>query len=186
MDFLYIIFIAFALGIDAFSVALGAGAFLEKTTSRQKFRLSFHFGFFQFIMPIIGWLVGSYIETYVSEWDHWIVLIILSVIGVKMICDSIKKDSSGISKDVTKGAVLIVLSIATSIDALAIGFGIALIQGDILMPAIIIGIVAAIMTLVGILIGEKISARIGKKAGIIGGVILILIGLKVVIEHLNQ
>lgn len=183
MDIFYVLIIAFSLGIDAFSVALGAGAFLVKTNQRQRFRLSFHFGLFQFMMPLIGWYAGSSVASLISSIDHWVVLILLSVVGGKMIHDACSDGDDDVNTDITKGYKLVALSVATSIDALAVGFSIALIKGDIFIPAIIIGIVAAIMTLIGMLIGEKASVRHGKKAQIFGGIVLILIGLKIVIEH---
>ena len=185
MDLLYVLFIAFSLGIDAFSVALGAGAYLVKTDKRQRFRLSFHFGLFQFIMPLIGWFAGSQISNLINHWDHWVVLILLSMVGGKMIYDACQAtDDESVTVDITKGYKLIALSIATSIDALAVGFSMALINTDIIIPSVIIGIVAAIMTLVGMLIGEKASYRYGKKAEIFGGIVLILIGIKVLFEHI--
>jgi manganese efflux pump family protein len=183
MDIINTLLISFALGIDAFSVALGTGAFLVKTTKRQKFRLSFHFGLFQFLMPIIGWFLGSSVYNYVKDYDHWVVLILLSVIGLKMIYDSFKVDTEKIKTDVTKGFSLLILSIATSIDALAVGFSYALIKQSIFLPSIIIGVIAAAMTLTGIYIGEKFSAKFERTAAFVGGLVLIAIGVRVVIEH---
>ncbi len=179
MEIILTLVIAFALGIDAFSVAVGAGAFLGKANARQKFRLSFHFGLFQFMMPIIGWLVGSQIASYISGIDHWVVFLLLSAVGGKMIHEVLKhKDEEKPDSDLTKGITMVVLSIATSIDALAVGFSIAMMKDPIIIPSIIIGIVAAAMTLFGIYIGEKAANRFGAKAELIGGIVLILIGLK--------
>ncbi len=185
MDLLYVLIIAFSLGIDAFSVALGAGAYLEKTNRRQKFRLSFHFGLFQFIMPLIGWFAGSQVAQLIAKWDHWVVLILLSIVGGKMIYDAVAPEGNSVATDITKGYKLIALSIATSIDALAVGFSMALIKQEIFIPALIIGLVAAIMTLIGMFIGERASVRYGKKAQIFGGIVLIIIGLKILYEHYN-
>ncbi len=186
MDYINTLAIAFVLGIDAFSVAVAAGAWLEKTTPRQRFRLSFHFGFFQFMMPVLGWLAGASIEKYIAAVDHWAVFAILAAIGSKMIKDSRAGDENGINEDITRGIKLVVLSVATSLDALAVGFGIGLMRQKIIIPSIIIGIVAAAMTLTGMLIGERASSVLGKKAAFWGGIVLIGIGIRVVIEHLCQ
>lgn len=183
MDLINIIFIALALGMDAFSVAVAAGAYFQKATSRQKFRLSFHFGLFQFIMPIIGWFAGVGVEKYICDFDHWIVLIVLGIIGIKMIYDGLKNDDEAVKTDISKSLTLIILSLATSIDAMAVGFSMALIKQSIWIPSIIIGIVCAAMTLAGIYLGEKASNKLGQKAFIIGGIILILIGVRIVCEH---
>ena len=185
MNYITITFIAFALAIDAFSVAIGCAAFLGKFSIRQKFRLSFHFGLFQFAMPILGWYAGSKIVKYIEQYDHWIALIILSVIGLKMIYDSNITESKKCIKDYTKGISLISLSIATSIDALAVGFSVGVIQEDIIMPAIVIGIVACAMTLLGIKLGTVLSSRFGHRVSIFGGIILIIIGINIVLDHLN-
>lgn len=186
-DFWVIFLIALALAIDAFAVAMTAGAHFKKTTNRQKFRLSFHFGLFQFFMPIIGWFAGSSIVEYISIFDHWIAMLILSVIGIKMIKDGLSNDSIETYKnDITKGLALVSLSIATSIDALAVGFSIGIVEQAIFYPSIIIGVVAAMMTLIGIQLGEKLSLKFGNKVAIIGGIILILIGIKIVIEHITD
>lgn len=184
MTIVEILFIAIALGLDAFAVSVAAGAYFKKASINQKFRLAFHFGLFQFAMPIIGWLSGAIIEKYISSFDHWIVFAILSLIGGKMIKDGLSGNDEILNKDISKGIALIALSLATSIDALAIGFSIALIKEDIFLISIIIGITAAIMTLIGIRIGEKASAHFNGKALILGGVILCIIGLKVLLDHM--
>lgn len=185
MNIWYAVLIALALAIDAFAVAVGAGSYFGNTTPRQKFRLSFHFGLFQFLMPIIGWAAGSEIVNVISDYDHWIACIILSVIGAKMIKEAISGDDNKIENDITRGMSLISLSIATSIDALAVGFSIGIIGGTIILPSIIIGVVAAGMTLIGIKFGEKLSAKFGARITIVGGIVLILIGMNIVMEHLE-
>lgn len=185
MSIIEIILIAFALALDAFSVALAAGAYLLKTDKRQRFRLSFHFGLFQFFMPIIGWIGAENVVTIIQDYDHWIAFAILIVVGGKMLKDAFSSDDNVINTDITKGIKLISLSVATSIDALAVGFSIGLLGDTILFPAIVIGIVAAGMTLIGIIIGEKLSSKYGKKSSLIGGTALVLIGIKIVLEHLE-
>lgn len=184
LDLYFIILIALALGMDAFAVSLAAGAYFGKTTSRQKFRLSFHFGLFQFFMPIVGWLLGSEIVDFVSSFDHWIAFLILAIIGGKMIYDALKSDDYKVKTDISKGYTLIILSFATSIDALAVGFSFGIINSDIILPSIVIGIVASLMSLLGIKLGEKMSIKFGDSISIAGGIILIFIGLNILREHL--
>lgn len=185
MSLYYIFFIALALAIDAFAVSFSAGTFFVKATRRQKFRLSFHFGLFQFFMPIIGWFAGKEIVKYIAEYDHWVALLILTIIGIKMIVDSLKSEDDSINRDISKGWTLISLSLATSIDALAVGFSLGLIKSEIVLPSIIIGVVAAIMSLIGIKTGEKMSSIFGNKIAVFGGIVLILIGVDIVLQHLN-
>jgi len=180
-----VICIALALAMDAFAVSIACAAYLGQLTGRQKFRLSFHFGFFQFLMPLIGWFAGKHIVHYVEFYDRWIAFGILAIIGIKMITDANHPEVQRINKDVTRGFSLVVLSVATSIDALAVGFSLGIIKSQIFIPAVIIGIVASGMSLIGISIGSFLSSKFGNKVSIFGGVILILIGIHILLEHLN-
>lgn len=184
MDWISIVLLAFALGIDAFAVSFGAGAFFGLPNKRQIFRLSFHFGLFQFFMPIIGWIAGKTIVNIISDYDHWLAFIILTLIGSKMIWDTLNSKDNVIDKDISKGLSLVALSFATSIDALAVGFSMGLLNSKIFIPSIIIGIVASIMSIIGIKLGGVLSFKLGNKIAIIGGIVLILIGTNIVIEHI--
>jgi putative Mn2+ efflux pump MntP len=187
MDSLTILGIAASLAMDAFSVCIAAGVNIKEITGRHYFRLSFHFGLFQFLMPIIGYYCGASVEKTVGRYDHWIVLIILSVIGMKMIYESFSKKTGHANdndKDPSRGTTLVLLSIATSIDAAAVGFSLATLKTPIFMPALIIGLTCMAFSLIGIGIGKRIGSMIGKWAERIGGLILIIIGIKVVLEHL--
>ncbi len=185
MDFLTVVMIAFALAVDAFAVALSAGAALGRADRRQTFRLSFHFGLFQFMMPILGWLAGIQVEHIIAAYDHWVAFTLLAILGGKMVISGIRGDADRVTADVTRGWTLIGLSVATSIDALAIGFSVAVMQVDILWPSIVIGIVAGAMTFLGIRLGEKVGAAVGPRMELVGGLVLIGIGSKIVIEHLG-
>lgn len=185
MDPLTLLFIAFALGIDAFAVSLSTGAYLVRADRRQTFRMSFHFGLFQALMPILGWAAGTAFVELIRQVDHWIAFALLAVIGGRMIINSLKPDAVRIVKDVTRGWSLISLSIATSIDALAVGLSLSLIEVGIFFPALVIGLVAGIMSLIGIRLGERISHLAGTHMEFIGGVILILIGIRIVVEHIG-
>jgi len=185
MNYYFVILIAFALAMDAFAVSMAGSAYMGKASRRQKFRLSFHFGLFQFLMPIIGWFFGTSIVDINKSFDHWLAFIILLSVGLKIIYDSFKPETERIIKDISKGYSLVTLSVATSIDALAVGFSFGIMGTDIILPSIIIGVVASSMSLIGIKLGEELSHRFGEKAAIAGGVILIFIGLNILREHLE-
>lgn len=185
MDLISIFFLAIALGMDAFAVAISAGIILKKVTFRQFFRLSFHFGLFQFLMPVIGWLAGLSVQKFIQHYDHWIAFVLLAFIGGKMIYESFQKEEEENKNDPTKGASLVILSIATSIDALAVGFSLALLRISIWFPGIVIGIVAMVMTLLGMFIGKGAGLLFGKRVSVMGGIILLVIGIKILIEHMK-
>jgi putative Mn2+ efflux pump MntP len=136
-------------------------------------------------MPILGWFLGSRISVYIESVDHWIAFGLLSFVGIRMIHESLKKNPNGEEFDPSKGSNLILLSIATSIDAFAIGLSLAVLNVSILYPSIIIGIVTGILSVIGIQLGNKLGIKFGKRMEVIGGVILILIGIKILIEHLS-
>jgi len=182
MEWLTIIGMAIGLGMDAFTVAIVVGMTLGQITARQLFRLSWHFGLFQFFMPILGWLAGQQIVAWIAPFDHWLAFILLSWIGLKMVLSSENKMPA--DKDPTKGLTLVVLSIATSIDALAVGLSLGTMGMIIMKPALVIGVVAWAMTLVGMAFGRKLGMAFGRRMEILGGLILIGIGLKILVEHL--
>jgi len=186
VEFIKIIAIAVALAMDAFAVSIATGVNLKNVNSRQMFRLSWHFGLFQAFMPIIGWSAGLTIRSYIEHYDHWISFGLLAFVGVHMIKEAVQDGKSEKPfQDYTKGMSLVMLSVATSIDALAVGFGLSLLKISIWMPALIIGIVAGTFTLIGMRIGERIVAakRLSLYAETIGGVVLISIGLNILYDH---
>ncbi len=182
MSIFVVIMIAIGLSMDAFTVAVTAGIILPKITTRHYFRLSFHFGLFQALMPMFGWLAGQTIVDYVELWDHWIAFGLLFFIGSKMIYEAQHSIEDRQISDPTRGLRLVSLSLATSIDALAVGLSLAMVNVEIVYPAIIIGFITMILTFVGMKLGEKIGPYTGQWAGKIGGIVLIGIGLKIIIE----
>jgi manganese efflux pump family protein len=178
-----IIIIAFGLALDAFAVSIGAGAVGRIGNHRGAFRLAFHFGLFQFLMPVIGWYIGFKIEPFVKSVDEWIAFALLTYIGVKMILDSFKPVGE-LRKDPSKGRHMVLLSVATSIDALVVGFSLAILMISVWYPAFIIGLITAILSITGIYLGKVIGSRLGKKMEIIGGLVIIGIGIKILIIHL--
>ena len=184
MEWFTILGIAVGLGMDAFAVSLVAGCRRSHISFRPLFRLSFHFGLFQFLMPVIGWYLGSHIEDYIKEYDHWIAFGLLFIIGAKMIKEALSSESDELSQsDLTRGWTLVMLSIATSIDALAVGLSMAFLGVDVWTPGIVIGLVAAAMTAIGMFFGRQLGTKFGRRMGLVGGLVLIGIGIKIVIEH---
>jgi manganese efflux pump family protein len=184
---LTLIGIAIGLAMDAFAVSLGIGLKLCVVDRRQTFRLSFHFGLFQALMPVLGWLVGLTFASLIEAFDHWIAFGLLGAIGGKMLYEAFRAEEgvTGVVNDPTRGLSLIVLSVATSIDALAVGLSLALLRVDIWYPALVIGLVAAALTFVGLRLGCRFGSLLGRRMEAVGGVILILIGFRILFEHLS-
>lgn len=186
MNLFLVVPIALALAMDAFAVSVGLSVLPEGLNNSQRLRLAAFFGFFQFLMPLVGWLAGQGFLNYIRDVDHWVAFGLLFLIGGKMVIESFRGGGSTkkISSDPTKGMTLVLLSIATSIDAFAVGLSFAAIQMRILYPAIIIGLIAFAMSFVGTKIGPAIGRMAGRKAELLGGLILIFIGIKILTEHL--
>ncbi len=184
MGTLTILIIAIGLAMDAFTVSIAAGVKLGRVTGLQTFRLAFCFGFFQFIMPVLGWYAGYSVEDFIGAFDHLVAMALLGFIGGKMIIESFEKNTGRKFRgDPTKGLTLIGLSIATSIDAFAVGLSLGVLNEGIWRPGIIIGLVAAAFTVLGLELGCKIGMILKRKMEFVGGVILIGIGVKIVLDH---
>ncbi|MDI9594478.1 MAG: manganese efflux pump MntP family protein [Atribacterota bacterium] len=178
-----ILVIAFGLGLDAFSLAVAFGMCQKVCTLNTRFRLSLSFGLFQFFMPLAGFYAGLKVARFTESIDHWIVFAILSFVGGKMIYEALSKDDNETMVDISRGIPLLIASVATSIDALAVGFSFALLKDGILFPAIIIGIVASIMTFVGVTFGYRVGRKYISKPEVVGGIAIVLIGFKALLEH---
>jgi len=185
MDIIIIIIIAFGLAMDAFAVSITSGLTIKHLRINNALKIAMFFGSFQAIMPLIGWSAGLGFRDFISGVDHWVTFGLLSIVGCKMIYESSKMGSNEKKIDPLNVYVLFVLSIATSIDALAVGLSLSFLNVPIAFPAIIIGVVAFLLSLVGVYIGNRIGHFFERKIEIIGGVILIGIGIKILIEHLN-
>jgi putative Mn2+ efflux pump MntP len=186
MDLLTIILIALALAVDAFAVALAAGVSLCQVNSRQTFRLAFHFGLFQAMMNIIGWGAGLTVRTLLSNIDHWLAFGLLALVAAKMMKDSVAgREEEAEKVDPTKGYTLVMLSVATSIDSLAVGLSFSVLNVSIWMPASIIGLVATLLTVIGLKLGCLLgsASRIGSRAEIAGGLVLLGIGFNILHQH---
>jgi putative Mn2+ efflux pump MntP len=170
--------------MDAFAVAAVVSAGLDRPTYRHTFRLAWHFGFFQAAMPVIGWLAGSLLSSVIATLAHWIASGLLTVIGARMVWESRKPRESEGSYDPTRGWSLVGLSIATSIDALAAGMSLGLIGLSIWIPAAVIGTVTMALTYVGVRIGRAAGNVVGPWAVRVGGMVLIAIGVRILIQHI--
>ncbi len=185
MSWYGIIALAFGLSMDAFAVATAASISLHPAKARQVFRLSFHFGLFQFLMPVLGWSVGRTLAALISQYDHWIALVLLSFIGGKMIAEAFSEHKAGTRSDPTKGLTMVMLSIATSIDALAVGLSLAFLNVSIWIPSLVIGLTTASVTTAAMCLGGRFGAALGRKAEVVGGIVLIGIGVQILISHLR-
>lgn len=176
--------IAIALAMDAFAVAIATGVALKSVSPRQTFRLAWHFGLFQALMPIVGWYLGGTVRSYIEAYDHWIAFGLLGYIGYKMIKEAFDEEDTS-QGDPTKGMTLVMLSIATSIDALAVGLSLSMLGISVWWPSLIIGIVALAFTALGLHIGKTAAQAksLSKYAELLGGTVLICIGLKILVEH---
>ncbi len=184
MESVAVLGMAVGLAMDAFAVAMATSISLRTVTRRQVFRFAFHFGLFQAVMPMIGWLAGRAINPYIQSWDHWLAFVLLAFVGGKAICEASRgSDDESIAQDPTRGWSLVALSMATSIDALAVGLSFAMLGVSIWYPAAIIGIVTATLTMTGMMLGGRVGAYVGRRFEALGGLVLIAIGLKLVIEH---
>ena len=186
MPFLEILAMAVALAMDAFAVAIASGAALRTVTNRQTFRLAWHFGLFQAAMPIIGWFGGFLVRDYFLRFGHWIAFALLLYIGGHMLWEGLHHDENDVCQDPTIGSRLIMLSVATSIDALAVGFTLAMLGLSIWFPAAIIGVVALLFTAAGMHLGRFLGCqtRLGHYAEVLGGIVLMGIGGKILWQGL--
>ncbi len=185
MSLLSIIAIAIALAMDAFTVALAVGMLVQPLTGRHLFRLGWHFGLFQFLMPIIGWGAGVSAQQYTAAYDHWVAAALLVGVGGRMIHAALRAGPEELSGDPTRGLTLVVLSVATSIDALAVGVSLAALGVGIWYPAVIIGVVAGGLTVAGLLIGARLGRLFRRAMLATGGIVLWAVAAKVLVEHLG-
>jgi len=186
VSFPVVLGIALGLAMDAFAVTLGLGCSRRGLTRGQSFRLAGHFGLFQLVMPIIGWAGGMSVERHIRSFDHWVAFGLLAFVGGKMIVESFRSESKEDcpAGDPSRGSRVYLLSLATSIDALAVGLSLAVLEVPILYPAAVIGVVAFGMTVLGGRLGPILGRVVGRRAELAGGVILILIGTKILADHL--
>lgn len=187
MSFLELFLIAVGLSADAFSVSVCKGLNMRKLNLKHAYVIALFFGVFQAVMPLLGYLLGTGFSEYIERYDHWIAFVLLAFIGGKMALEAIReKDGEAEEKtDTLSIGELTILAVATSIDALAVGITFAFLKVNILPSVLLIGVTTFALSLGGVLLGNRFGAKYKSKAEIAGGVILILIGLKILLEHLG-
>lgn len=187
MSTVELLLVAVGLSMDAFAVSVCKGLGMQRINWRVAVTIALFFGAFQGLMPVIGWFLGHQLIWLIEPFDHWIAFILLAYIGGKMIHDAIHETDP--RADEHAGAIglaeIVMLAIATSIDALAVGISLGALGGGIGVPSLIIGITTFVLSLVGVILGHAFGARYERFAKIAGGVVLVGIGLKVLIEHLS-
>ncbi|MGD1832689.1 MAG: manganese efflux pump MntP family protein [Sphaerochaetaceae bacterium] len=195
-QFFTVLGIAVSLAMDAFAVSITQGACLDIRSAKYPLILGLTFGVFQAFMPLAGWALGSSFAIYVQKADHWIALLLLSIVGSKMIYDGYKDylaknvdTSEGPSCEISSGGhlkkkVLLAMGVATSIDALAVGFTFSIISINIFYSIAVIGIITFIISFSGVLLGKRAGPFLGDRMEMIGGTFLILLGIKILVEHL--
>lgn len=190
MELLTILFIAVGLAMDAFAVSVSNGVAVKNFRPAHGIKQGIYFGGFQFLMPVIGWFLGSSVKEYIEAIDHWIAFVVLAIIGANMVLESFHKEQAELcrkgaaAKECLTAGRLMVQAIATSIDALAVGISFAILDVNILSASAMIGIIAFLFSYFGGILGIKLGELIEHRAEFLGGIILILIGLKILLEHL--
>jgi putative Mn2+ efflux pump MntP len=185
MEWFTVLLLAVGLAMDAFSVSICSGMLLGSGQTFYIVRMAAFFGAFQTLMPVFGWLGGNGFSHFISAFDHWIAFGLLAFIGGKMLYESLRGESCK-SVDVTKLRVLCMLAIATSIDALAVGLSFAVLDVSIVVPVLVIGVVTFVLSLVGVRMGRRFGDLLQSRAATFGGLVLIGIGVKILVEHLWQ
>jgi len=180
------LFLAVALAMDAFAVSIATGVSLKSVSPRQTFRLAWHFGLFQAMMPVIGWGAGLTVRSRIEAYDHWVAFALLAFVAQGMLRSAFKGEAAEAdAKDPTKGMTMVMLSVATSIDALAVGLSLSMINVSIWTPALIIGLVAGAFTTLGMHLGKMIGSmdQLSRWAETTGGAVLLAIGVNILREH---
>ncbi len=184
MSLLLLLLIAVGLSMDVLAVSLGVGSAGRAGGWRSPLRMAFHFGLFQGGMTVLGWLLGEAVLGWIAAWDHWVAMGLLAFVGVRMIREGLGGERVAQAVDPTRGAMLVVVCLATSIDAFAVGLGLAVLGVDVSQAALAIGLVSFALGIAGLKLGSFLSSRFGARMEILGGLVLIVIGLRIVITHL--
>jgi len=182
MGVISIILIGLGLSFDTFAVSVSTGLIKKSLRFWQGVKIAIVMAFFQGLMPLLGWLGGSQLSTYISSIDHWIAFVLLSAVGLKMIFDSFSKEEKKVNP--LQFRMIVLMAIATSIDALIVGISLAFVEVVIIQSVLIIGAITFLAAMIGMLVGKSANGKLGKKVEIFGGLILIGIGLKIMLEHL--
>ncbi|HIR92920.1 MAG TPA: manganese efflux pump [Candidatus Egerieimonas intestinavium] len=185
MEIIQLLMIGIGLSMDAFAVSVCKGLCMQKVDKKYTFLIGCFFGGFQALMPFLGWALGTQFAGYITKYDHWIAFILLGIIGVGMLREAAEKDQEVVCPISYNYRELFMLAIATSIDALAVGITFAFLGTNIWMAITLIGCTTFVISILGVLVGNRFGIKYKSKAEIVGGAILILIGTKILLEHLG-
>ncbi|MEG0750847.1 MAG: manganese efflux pump MntP family protein [Oscillospiraceae bacterium] len=185
MSFFELLLVSVALAMDAFAVSMCKGLAMRTLNRRNAAIIALFFGCSQAVMPIVGWLLARSFERYITRFDHWVAFVLLTIIGINMIADTRKDDRCPDDGGLLNYRELLLLSFATSIDALAVGITLAFLNTEILSSACIIGVTTFAISFFGVCIGNRFGAKYKDRAQLIGGVVLIAIGVRILIDHLS-
>ncbi len=186
-DFLSIFLIAIGLSADCFAVALSGGISQKNHSWLRRLRVSVSFGLFQAGMPVLGWLAGRTVVEFIADYDHWVAFVLLAIVSGRMLWGAFRPEHDQDKEkeiDITRGFMLLTLSIATSIDALAVGLSFSFLQVNIGVASLTIGVVAFLVTMIGFVVGKRVSKVIGKRAEALGGIILLAIAFRILLSHI--
>ncbi len=184
-EFLSIFLIAIGLSADCFAVALSGGISQKNHSWPRRLRVSISFGLFQALMPVLGWLAGRTVVEFIADYGYWVAFVLLAIVSGRMLWGAFRPEHDQDKEiDITKGFMLITLSIATSIDALAVGLSFSFLQVNIGVASLTIGVVAFLVTMIGFVVGKRASKVIGKRAEALGGIILLAIAFRILLSHI--
>ena len=180
-----IVITAIGLSMDAFAISISGGMCIKRLNLAKALKFGLFFGFFQFAMPILGFLLAFSFEKYIMAFDHWVAFILLGIIGAKMIYETFSEEEGENQEEesVTSTKNILIMSIATSIDAMAVGISFVALQVNVFSASVTIGIITCIISTIGVVIGKKVGSFFKKGAGAFGGIVLIAIGLNILLEH---
>jgi manganese efflux pump family protein len=187
LSLIALIFLAFAMSTDAFAAAVGKGSSLHQPRLIEALRTGLIFGVIEAITPLIGWAIGQAASSYVTQWDHWIAFTLLLLLGLHMIHAGFSPEAAEEQPKASRHSfwILAVTAVATSIDALAVGVGLAFVEVNIFLAAAAIGLATLVMVTLGTMLGRVLGTLVGKRAEILGGIVLILVGSTILYEHLT-
>ena len=177
--------IALALSLDALAVAIAAACGGRTSAPRAGFRLAFHFGLFQALMPVLGWLAGFRLEVHIAAFDHWVAAALLALVAARMLRAGLGHGTTELPADPSRGLALVALSTAVSMDALAVGLSLAMLRVPVWFPAAVIGLVTGAVAFAGVRLGRRLHTRFGRGAEVAGGVVLLAIAARILFEHLS-
>jgi putative Mn2+ efflux pump MntP len=184
MDLFSIFLIGISLSMDALAVSISTGITLGRVRPRHVLKIALFFGVFQALMPLLGWAAGQTVASYIEDWDHWLAFVLLAGIGIWMLVEAIRGGEQEKTADPTATGTLLILAVATSIDALAVGISFSFVRVNIFQAIAVIGCTTLILSALGVLLGRRLGKLFEKRASILGGIILIGIGVKILLEHL--